>query len=70
MEKSQADNFIAHAEEYGVTVGADRLEFPEDTVVIATAPRDALALAIRRLASVRALAAPSVTADFFDAMED
>lgn len=69
LDKSQADNFIAHAEEYGVTVGADRLEFPEDTVVIATAPRDALALAIRRLASVRALAAPSVTADFFDAME-
>ena len=69
LEKSQADNFIAHAAEYGVAVGADRLEFPEDTVVIATATRDALALAVRRLASVRALAAPSVTADFFDAME-
>ena len=64
-----ADNFIAHAAEYGVTVGSDRLEFPEDTVVIATATRDALALAVRRLASVRALAAPNITAEFFDAME-
>jgi hypothetical protein len=69
LEKNQADNFIAHAAEHGVAVGADRLEFPEDTVVIATATRDALALAIRRLASVRALAAPSITADFFDALE-
>jgi hypothetical protein len=59
----------AHAAEYGVAVGDDRLEFPEDTVIIATATRDALALAVRRLASVRALAAPTITADFFDAME-
>lgn len=69
LEKSQADHFIAHAAEYGVVVGADRLEFPEDTVVIATATRDALALAIRRLANVRALAAPSITAEFFDALQ-
>ena len=45
LRKAHADNFIAHAAEYGVTVGSDRLEFPEDTVVIATATRDALALA-------------------------
>jgi hypothetical protein len=69
LEKTQADNFIAHAAEYGVAVGSDRLEFPEDTVVIATATRDGLALAVRRLASVRALAAPNITAEFFDAME-
>jgi hypothetical protein len=69
LDKTRADNFIARGTEYGVTVGADRLEFPEDTVVIATATRDALALAVRRLASVRALAAPTITADFFDTME-
>jgi hypothetical protein len=69
LEKSQAHTFIARAAEYGVAIGADRLEFPEDTVVIATATRDALALAVRRLASVRALAVPTITADFFDAME-
>ena len=69
LDKSQADTFIAGAANYGVAVGADRLQFPEDTVVIATATRDALALAVRRLASVRALAAPAITADFFDVME-
>lgn len=69
LDKTQAHNFIANAAEYGVAVGVDRLEFPEDTVVIATATREALALAVRRLASVRALAAPSITADFFGAME-
>ena len=69
LDKAHADDFVARAAEYHVAVGADRLEFPEDIVVIVTGTRDALALAIRRLAGVRALAAPTVTADFFDAME-
>lgn len=69
LDKPQADEFIAAAPEFGVTIGGDRLEFPEDLVVIATATRDALALAVRRLAGVRALAAPTVTADYFDAMD-
>ncbi len=68
LDKAEAAGFIGQGPEYGVAVGADRLEFPEDIVVIATATREALALAIRRLAGVRALAAPSVTADYFDAM--
>ncbi|MBE0560608.1 MAG: S8 family serine peptidase [Ochrobactrum anthropi] len=69
LDKEQAPAFIAGAAEFGVVVGADRLEFPEDLVVIATATRDALALAVRRLAGVRALASPTVTADYFDAMD-
>ncbi|MEW6630622.1 MAG: S8 family serine peptidase [Pseudomonadota bacterium] len=69
LDKTQAESFIAGAPELGVAIGGDRLEFPEDLVVIATATRDALALAVRRLAGVRALAAPTVTADYFDAMD-
>jgi hypothetical protein len=69
LDKSQADIFISNAAHYDVAVGTDRLQFPEDTVVIATATRNALALAVRDLACVRALAAPAITADFFDAME-
>jgi hypothetical protein len=69
LEKNKADDFISQAVEYGVALGADRLEFPEDTVIIATATRDALASAVRRLGCVRALASPSITADYFDAME-
>lgn len=69
LDVSQADAFIAQAARFGVAIGPDRLEFPEDIVVIANATRDALAKAIRRLAGVRGLAAPAVTADYFDAME-
>nr|WP_309402140.1 hypothetical protein [Aminobacter niigataensis] len=68
LDKTQAAAFIGNATGYGVAVGADRLEFPEDIVIIATATRDALALAVRCLGGVRALAAPSITADYFDAM--
>ncbi|WP_157016893.1 S8 family peptidase, partial [Mesorhizobium xinjiangense] len=38
-------------------------------VVIGTSTSEALALAVRRLGGVRALAAPTVTADYFDALE-
>lgn len=69
LDISQAEAFIARAAEFDVAVGTDRLEFPEDLVVIANATRESLALAIRRLAGVRALAAPTVTADYFDAMQ-
>ncbi|PSO19397.1 S8 family peptidase [Bradyrhizobium sp. MOS003] len=69
LDISQAEAFFARAAEFGVAIGADRLEFPEDLVVIANATQNSLALANRRLAGVRALAAPTVTADYFDAMQ-
>ncbi|MDH4984011.1 S8 family peptidase [Aminobacter anthyllidis] len=69
LDKTDAADFIAGAPDYGVAISADRLEFPEDIVIIGTATNEALALAVRRLAGVRALAAPTVTADYFDALE-
>lgn len=69
LDKATADYFIASAPECGVVISIDRLEFPEDIVVIGTATSEALALAVRRLGGVRALAAPTVTADYFDALE-
>jgi Subtilase family len=69
LDKATADDFIASAPEYGVVISIDRLEFPEDIVIIGTATSEALALAVRRLGGVRALAAPTVTADYFDALE-
>jgi hypothetical protein len=69
LEPGEADAFIAKAADYQVEIGGDRLVFPEDVVVIARAPRNNIALAVRRLGSVRALAEPVVTADFFDAMD-
>ena len=69
LEPEGADAFIAHAAAYQVQIGTDRLYFPEDVVIIGQATRDHIALAVRRLGAVRALAAPAATADFFDAMD-
>lgn len=69
LEPGQAEAFIHKARDFGVVIGTDRLEFPEDTVVIGHATREQLALAVRRLGSVRALAAPTVTADFYDNLD-
>ncbi len=43
LEPDQTEAFVAAAPAYGVTIGADRLAFPEDTVVIARADRSQLA---------------------------
>jgi hypothetical protein len=68
LDLESADAFIQRAVGFGVLIGADRLQFPEDIVVIGQATRDQLALAVRRLGGVRALAVPTVTADFFDGL--
>ncbi|WP_281842180.1 S8 family peptidase [Sinisalibacter aestuarii] len=68
LEPRMTEAFVAAAPNYGVIAGADRLEFPEDIVVIVQADRNQLAQAVRRLGGVRALAAPTITADFFDGL--
>lgn len=68
LDKAAAPNFFDGALEYGVAVGTDRLEFPEDLVVIVVATQLELAAAVRNLGGVRALATPTRTADDFDAM--
>lgn len=69
LEPQTLKKFVANAPAFGVSIGTDRLEFPEDTLVIGWATRNAMALAVRRLGGVRALAAVSVTADTFDGMD-
>lgn len=68
LEPALADSFVQQAAAYGVQIGSDRLTFPEDIVVVGLASRDVLALAVRRLGSVRALAVPAAAADFFDSL--
>lgn len=68
LDKATAPDFFDGAAAYGVAVGTDRLEFPEDLVVIAVATAVELAAAVRNLGGVRALATPTRTADDFDAM--
>jgi hypothetical protein len=68
LEPKMTEAFVAAAPNHGVTVGSDRLEFPEDTVVVVHADRHQLAQAVRQLGGVRALAAPTITADFFQGL--
>ncbi len=69
LEPETSEAFIAAAPGYGVTIGADRLAFPEDIVVVAQADHVQLAQAVRQLGGVRALAAPTITAEFFDGID-
>ncbi len=68
LDPAEAAAFVAGTQVYEITIGADRLVFPEDIVVIGHATRDALALAVRSLGGVRAIAAPTITAEFFDGL--
>lgn len=69
LKPDVAEKFIQQASAYGVAIGQERLQFPEDTVVMVYGTQGQVANATRHIGGVRALAAPSVTADFFDAME-
>lgn len=69
LDPGTADIFIAGAAEFGVELGTDQLNFPEDTVITARASQIQLALAVRRLGGVRALAAPASSADFFAGLD-
>ena len=69
LRPEEVNRFVEQAAAYGINIGSDRLTFPEDTVVLGQGTRDNLALAVRRLAGVRALAAPPVTADFFNSLD-
>jgi Subtilase family len=66
LDRDNADVFIAAANALGIAFSPDRLDFPEDIVVIANSTPADLATLVRSVAGVRALAAPSTTADFFD----
>ena len=69
LHPGAVDAFVEKAPEFQVQIGNDRLNFPEDVVVVGEATRDHLALAVRRLGGVRAIAAPAATADFFDSLD-
>lgn len=65
----QVEAFITSAGAANLHVAADRLYFPEQTVIRITASRKGLATLIRSApAMVTALAKPATTADFFDGL--
>lgn len=69
VAKDQVDAFIAAATAENLHVAADRLYFPEQTIIRMEASRTQLAALIRTApAMVSALAKPATTADFFDGL--
>ncbi|SDE91928.1 Subtilase family protein [Paracoccus isoporae] len=68
LNPDEVDRFIQVAPEYGLEPGSELLRFPEDVVIVANGTQDALATAVRKIGGVRALAAPTVTADFFEGL--
>jgi hypothetical protein len=69
LEPAELENFRAGAQALGIMVYADKLEFPEDIVVLVAVTPVALAQAVRQLNGIRALAAPTTTPDFFDGLD-
>ena len=69
LEPSEADSFVEHAIANGVTVYEDRLQFPEDIVILVETSIDSLAQTTYETGSVRAVSPPGVPIDFVDGLE-
>lgn len=68
LERNETDQFLERAHALGIRFEADRLQFPEDVVVIGHGTHDQIAEAVRHYGTVKALAAPTVLSDFFEGM--
>lgn len=69
LNPSEVDRFVTEAPRHGITIYGDRLQFPEDIVLIATCTATQLAHAVRETGAVRSLAQPGRPVDFVDTME-
>lgn len=69
LEPDEVNDFVATAVEEGMTVYPDRLEFPEDTVVLVEGTTDQMATTTVGTGSVRAVSPPGVPIDFVDGLE-
>jgi hypothetical protein len=69
LEPEEVDQFVARAVKEGLTVYPDRLEFPEDTVVLVEGDICQMARAAIGTGSVRSVSPPGVPIDFVDGFE-
>lgn len=68
LERNEAGQFLERAHALGIRFEADRLQFPEDVVVVGHGTHDQIAEAVRHFGTVKALAAPTILSDFFEGM--
>jgi hypothetical protein len=64
LERDEADEFLERAQALGIHFEGDRLQFPEDIVVVGHGTHDQIAEAFRNFGTVKALAAPTVLSDW------
>lgn len=69
LNPGEANRFAEQAQQYDITIYGDRLEFPEDIVLVATCTATQLAHAVREIGAVRSLVQPGRPVDFVDTME-
>lgn len=69
LEPAEVDDFVATAVQEGMTVYPDRLEFPEDTVVLVEGTTNQMATTTLGTGSVRAVSPPGVPIDFVEGLE-
>ncbi len=69
LNPDEVAQFLGRAPQYGITIYGDRLEFPEDVVVIATCSAEQLDNAVRGIGAVRGVAQPGRPVDFVDTMD-
>lgn len=68
LDRNEADLFLEHAHGLGIRFEGDRLQFPEDVVVVGHGTHEQIASAVRNFGAVKALAAPAVLSDYFEGM--
>lgn len=68
LERNEADQFLERARALGIHFEGDRLQFPEDVVVVGHGTHDQIAAAVRNFGTVKALATPTVLSDYFEGM--
>jgi len=69
LEPGEVDQFVARAVQEGLAVYPDRLEFPEDTIVLVAGDIGQMARTTIGTGSVRSISPPGVPMDFVEGVE-
>ena len=69
MEPQEVDVFVERAKKEGLTVYPDKLEFPEDIVILVKGNTEQMTRAVIGTGAVRSISPPGVPIDFVEGME-
>lgn len=69
LEPAEVEQFVTRAQQEGMTVFADRLNFPEDTIVLVEGDVGQMARTVNSTGSVRSVSPPGAIIDFVDGLD-